>query len=90
MRSVRAEVFARDRYRCRIQAPGCTGRADDPHHLRKQSQGGVDAAWNLVAACRSCNEWVEREPAEARRLGWNWDAATYRAQAEAHRPSDSQ
>ncbi|MEO1063013.1 MAG: HNH endonuclease signature motif containing protein [Actinomycetota bacterium] len=89
MRPIRDEVFARDGYRCRIQAPGCTGQADDPHHLRKQSQGGADEPWNLVTSCRSCNEWVEQEPAEARRLGWNWDAATYRTHLELHRLSDS-
>jgi len=31
--------------------PGCTRAARDNHHLRLQSHGGPDVAWNCVAVC---------------------------------------
>lgn len=68
---VRAAVFARDGYRCRLwtvdthdQHPGVTF-----HHLRKAGQGGAYTAENGIALCGSCNVWVEDEPLEAWRLG---------------------
>lgn len=42
----------------------CFGRLD-PHHLLRRSQGGSDAASNLVILCRSCHDWVHAHPSLA-------------------------
>jgi hypothetical protein len=71
---VRAVVFTRDDYRCRlagIAVPDvgpCWGPLT-PHHLRKASQGGAYTADNLVALCAGHNCWVEDHPDTAHRLG---------------------
>lgn len=52
-RRTRRAVLERDRYRCRLQLPGCTGRANHVHHLAGKAQG--DDPSKLVAACKSCN-----------------------------------
>lgn len=70
-RRIRAQVLARDRYRCRAHADGwcarkpgrhvCTGRADltGPHagHAHHTHGRGVtgDDPRYLVAACQACN-----------------------------------
>jgi hypothetical protein len=42
--------FERDGYRC--TAPGCTARRNlHSHHIRRRSQGGVDAPWNRTTLC---------------------------------------
>ena len=53
---VRLIVLRRDRYRCRIGGPGCTGRATSVDHIVPLALGGarLDPA-NLRAACGHCN-----------------------------------
>lgn len=54
---VRLQVLERDRYRCRIKGPKCTGHATQVDHIVPWLEGG--AAWdpaNLRAACVICNE----------------------------------
>lgn len=48
----RANVFERDRFRCR----GCAKPAEDIHHIVFRSQGGSDDLVNLVALCRNCHD----------------------------------
>ena len=59
---------------CELQLPGCTGRGDGPHHLKKRSQGGGQGGGhevdNLRDACSVCNGWVEDNPLEAEALGF--------------------
>lgn len=78
---VRAEVYARDRYRCVLDLPGmrmrlqlsttqlpqCSGPLS-PHHRRKASSGGAYTVENLVTACVGHNGWIEDEPDTARLL----------------------
>ena len=63
-RRVRAQILARDHYRCRIATSGtwtdtngktqhCRGRADCVHHTRGKAHG--DDPDYLVAACTPCN-----------------------------------
>jgi len=49
---LRANIFERDRFRCR----GCAKSADEIHHMVFRSQGGSDDPSNLVAVCRNCHE----------------------------------
>lgn len=78
---VRAEVFARDGGRCRLEAvvgayctdglhdvPPCFGPLT-PHHVDKAGQGGPDDVDNEVALCAGHNEWVERDRDAAVALG---------------------
>lgn len=54
---ISAAVFARDSYRCRIQGPRCTGRAEQVDHIVPIAKGGhpLDLT-NMRAACGPCNQ----------------------------------
>lgn len=73
--AVRAAVFERDGYRCRIKPllkgtrwERCWGRLT-AHHLKKDGQGGGYTMENLISACAGHNDWVEDHPALAKQLG---------------------
>ena len=54
---LRKAVLNRDGHLCRIQAPGCRGRAVSVHHVQASSQA-PHLFWepsNLVSACSKCN-----------------------------------
>lgn len=53
-RRVRAQVLARDGYRCQVRLAGCTGEAEQVHHTLGRLVTGDDPAY-LQAACRHCN-----------------------------------
>lgn len=67
---IRAEVFERDDYRCRLTAIGtpCFGPLT-PHHVRKASAGGSYSPDNLLSACAHHNGWIEDHPIAAAALG---------------------
>ena len=74
-RRIRAAVLRRDKHRCTINAPGCTGRATHADHIVLRSMGGDDSLDNLRAACESCNLGRARatpqpEPAPRRVTRW--------------------
>jgi 5-methylcytosine-specific restriction protein A len=54
---IRLEILERDRYRCQIKGPGCTGEATEVDHILPVSMGG---AWweheNLRGSCSRCNQ----------------------------------
>jgi len=52
-RRTRRAVLERDRYRCQLQLPGCTGRATVAHHVKGKAMG--DDPKDLLAACSNCN-----------------------------------
>lgn len=55
-RVVKAGVLKRDRYRCQLQLPGCTGRATTVDHVDPVFNGGPHyEERNLAASCQSCN-----------------------------------
>jgi len=72
---IRERVFARDGYRCRLQAVEGAGRCFGgitPHHVVKASQGGAYTVDNLVTLCAHHNDQVEADAdlaALAHRLG---------------------
>lgn len=53
-RRTRAQVLARDGYRCQLRLEGCTGQADCVHHTLGRGVTGDDPRY-LVAACTHCN-----------------------------------
>ena len=42
----------------------------DPHHRKRQSQGGQDTLANLLDLCRGCHNGVHHEPKRARLAGY--------------------
>jgi len=51
------QVLNRDGYKCR----SCRSRNNlHVHHLQYRSQGGPDAAWNLIALCNGCHDAIHR------------------------------
>lgn len=50
----RRAVFERCQWRCEAQLEGCTGRADQVHHLRYTNMGD-EPLWDLVGICYSCH-----------------------------------
>jgi 5-methylcytosine-specific restriction endonuclease McrA len=66
---VRAAVFARDDWRCRLHgftlAGACFGPLT-PHHVVKSSQGGAYSLDNLVTLCSSHNDRLEADAGLAR------------------------
>lgn len=48
-------VLERDRRRCTLELPGCTGVASHVDHIIPRRFGGTDELANLRAACPSCN-----------------------------------
>lgn len=54
----------------RCENPWCRKWANlDPHHVVKRSQGGLDAATNLVMLCRPCHDDTDRSKDSERWLG---------------------
>jgi len=54
--TVRLEVLNRDDWQCVWCQKALVGSdATADHYPIPKSKGGPDEAWNLVAACRSCN-----------------------------------
>lgn len=55
---------------CQAKLPECTLTATDIHH--KKGRGKyylITTTW--MSACRSCHEWIETHPAEAKELGFS-------------------
>jgi 5-methylcytosine-specific restriction protein A len=64
-RAFRVTILERDRWVCTLREQGCTGRAEQVHHITPLSRGGAkyDPA-NCTAACKHCNLLIgDRAPA---------------------------
>lgn len=72
-RRARADVLARDGWRCQIQLPGCTTLASQAHHTLGKTVTGDDPA-HMVAACHHCNNKVgdprRTDPVPSSRTRW--------------------
>lgn len=56
-RKQRAEILARDNYRCQLRIPGiCLHKADQDHH--RLGKGVSERLEDRVAACGPCNRRV--------------------------------
>jgi 5-methylcytosine-specific restriction protein A len=70
-RRVRAQVLKRDRNRCQLQEPGCTGKATQVDHIVSVGAGGAPLDLrNLVAACPTCNGRKAGREATKARNAW--------------------
>ena len=72
MSRLRPQVFRRDGFRCCVLlADGCSGRAENAHHLWPSERGGPDDLDNLISTCWPCHHLLHNgDPALARRLGF--------------------
>ena len=55
---MRARVFERDEYKCRICGSDGDGKLH-VHHVIKRREGGPDSAENLITLCPSCHSKYE-------------------------------
>lgn len=55
-RKVRRQILERDGYLCKIEAPGCLGKATEVDHVVPVDDGGLlFEPSNLRACCHPCN-----------------------------------
>ena len=55
---------------CAAGLPGCTKIAQGMHHLQgKETTEKLLNTEKMIPCCNACNSWVEKNDAEARRLG---------------------
>jgi hypothetical protein len=65
-RNLRAGIFERDGYRCKIAGPKCTTVATQVDHIVPMSAGGAPYdSDNLRASCRACNVARSNQRSEA-------------------------
>lgn len=72
-RKVRKAVLERDGYRCKVELPGCTGKATQVDHIVPVNAGGaIYDMGNLRAACSRCNQGrkANRKPASRPSREW--------------------
>lgn len=55
---------------CKARLEGCTNHATDVHHKAGRSKNYLDVlTW--LAVCRTCHQWIELHPKEAKELGYS-------------------
>jgi 5-methylcytosine-specific restriction enzyme A len=70
-RKVRAQVLKRDRNRCQLREPGCTGQATQVDHIVNVADGGAPLdPKNLQSACPTCNARKAGREATKARNAW--------------------
>lgn len=69
--AARLAVFERADGQCEMRVSNnCSGRCEQVHHLAGRGGAFPHDLGNLAGCCRFCHEWVHRNPAAARELGW--------------------
>lgn len=53
---------------CQARLSGCTGKATDIHHKAGRVGDNLLNLSTWIAVCRSCHQWIEEHPAEAKEL----------------------
>ena len=67
--AARSQVLARDKGRCQIKGPKCSGAGTDVDHIKPWRDGGSwYALSNLRLACKSCNS--SRSAYQKHHSGW--------------------
>lgn len=55
---------------CQARLQSCTQKATDVHHKAGRGEyHNVMSTW--LAVCRSCHDWIETHPTEAKELGYS-------------------
>ena len=52
---LRESVAKRDNYTCQLNLDGCSGNAEQQHHILYRSYQGANIAQNLICVCNSCH-----------------------------------
>ena len=53
---------------CEAKLVGCTGKSTDIHHKKGRVGDNYLAIGTWLAVCRSCHQWIELNPNEAKEL----------------------
>lgn len=53
---------------CQAKLVGCTGKATDVHHKAGRNDNYLRVG-TWLAVCRTCHQWIEENPLEAKELG---------------------
>ncbi len=55
---------------CEAKLVGCTGKSQDVHHKAGRGENHLQVG-TWLAVCRSCHQWIEENPSEAKELGYS-------------------
>lgn len=67
----RLQVYERAGGRCEaIAVDTCTFRCEQVHHVAGRGGDDPHRLTNLLGCCAPCHEWIHRNPAAARDLGY--------------------
>jgi hypothetical protein len=64
-------LFLAEHTMCKARLPNCTHYATDVHHMAGRIGGLLLDVTKWLAVCRSCHEWIERHPSEAKERGFS-------------------
>lgn len=65
----RKAAFERASGWCEAMVLGCTGRAEQTHHVAGRGGDDPHRLDNLKVLCAHCHQWTHLNPRQARRLG---------------------
>ena len=70
--SKKAKAFKEEHSFCQACLPNiCTSKTNDVHHMKGRVADLLLDEEYWLAVCRSCHEWIEANPIEARDLGYS-------------------
>lgn len=55
---------------CQAKVYNCSLKATDIHHTKGRGKYHLDTS-TWLSVCRSCHDWIERNPTEAKELGYS-------------------
>lgn len=67
---VRKEFLLENPY-CQARIPGCLIEATDVHHKKGKIEGLLTDTNYFMAVCRSCHNYIEGHPKEAKEKGFS-------------------
>lgn len=64
--------FLNEHSLCQAKLPGiCTVHSTDVHHMKGRIGSLLTDVDNFLSVCRSCHNWIELHPIEAKELGFS-------------------
>jgi hypothetical protein len=64
-------TYLRTNPMCKAKLPGCQINATDVHHMVGRTGDRLLDSTNFLAVCRTCHNWIEVNPKEAKLLGFS-------------------
>jgi hypothetical protein len=55
---------------CQAKVFNCTLRSTDIHHMKGRGKYHLDTS-TWLSVCRNCHDWIEKNPEEAKELGYS-------------------